>query len=71
MMHYRTLLEDRLSMLFSACCTMQVSEWIQRILNIGAAFAGADGAKGLRGLLTAQAGNFFRCAHLLHMHYSW
>ena len=45
----------------------QVSEWIQRILAIGAAFAGADGAKSLRALLTAQAGNFFRSARLLHM----
>ena len=48
-------------------CDFKVSEWIQRILNIGAAFAGADGAKGLRGLLTAQAENFFRYTHLLHM----
>jgi hypothetical protein len=40
----------------------QVSEWIQRILTIGTAFAGADVAKGLRGLLTAQAENFFRQA---------
>ena len=38
----------------------QVLEWIQRILTIGAAFAGADGAEGLRSLLTAQAENFFR-----------
>ena len=42
----------------------KVSEWIQRILTIGAAFAGADGAKGLRRLLTAQAENFFRCIPL-------
>ena len=40
----------------------QVSEWIQRVLTIGAAFAGADGAEGLRSLLTAQAENFFRSA---------
>ena len=39
-----------------------MSEWIQRILTIGAAFAGADGAEGLRSLLTAQAENFFRFA---------
>ncbi len=45
----------------------KVSEWIQRILNIGAAFAGADGAKGLCGLLTAQAENFFRCTQLPHV----
>ena len=40
----------------------QVSEWIQRVLTIGAAFAGANRAEGLRNLLTAQAENFFRSA---------
>ena len=49
----------------------KVSEWIQRILTVGAAFAGADGAKGLRGLLTAQAENFFRCASLHCSGFAW
>ena len=47
---------------FKICLPCEVSEWIQRILTIGAAFAGADGAEGLRSLLTAQAENFFRSA---------
>lgn len=33
----------------------QVSEWVQRILEAGNAFAGPDGAVGLRSLLATQA----------------
>ena len=35
-------------------CVAQVSEWVQRILEAGDAFAGPDGATGLRSLLALQ-----------------
>ncbi|BDA42201.1 probable Syndetin [Coccomyxa sp. Obi] len=42
---------------------LQVSEWVQRILEAGDAFAGPDGASGLRSLLALQTGNFFAAYH--------
>jgi hypothetical protein len=46
---------------------MQVSEWVQRILVAGDAFAGAEGAGALRALLAAQAGKFFAAYHAENM----
>ena len=43
-------------------CT-QVSEWVQRILTAGDAFAGPEGGAALRALLGAQAAKFFRAYH--------
>lgn len=43
---------------------LQVSEWVQRILVAGDAFAGSEGGRGLRALLATQAGRFFAAYHV-------
>ena len=45
----------------------QVSEWVQRILAAGDAFAGPEGGRGLRALLAAQSGRFFAAYHVENM----